>query len=209
MAKIYTRTGDSGETSLWGGQRLPKYSSRVEAIGSVDEANASLGVVRMELTRSGVAPSGLDELLAEIQHRLFEVGAELAAANSRDRVGGTLSDADVQALELAIDRWEAGLEPLRQFIVPGGAAAAAQLHLARCVCRRAERRLAKLAAEEQLRGEMLRYLNRLSDLLFVLARAVNQANRLTDVIWPGAKGRGLGAGPNQPTPPEQREEHGN
>jgi cob(I)alamin adenosyltransferase len=192
MAKIYTRTGDSGETSLLGGQRLPKYSSRVEAIGSVDEVNASIGLVRVELTRSGVAPAGMDELLAGVQHRLFEVGAELAATKTADRAAGTLGDADVHGLELAIDRWEAGLEPLRQFILPGGAAAAAQLHQARCVCRRAERRLAKLSAEESLRGELLRYLNRLSDLLFVLARVVNRANRVPDVVWPGAREQGPG-----------------
>jgi len=183
MAKIYTRTGDTGETSLLGGRRVRKDDLRVEAIGSVDEANAALGVVRMELERSGIAPAGFDELLAQIQHRLFDVGAELAMPPAVGRDSGTVSDADVTDLETAIDSQEVHLAPLRAFILPGGTPAAAQLHLARCVCRRAERRLVELSAVEHVRGELLRYVNRLGDLMFVLARAVNQSNRVPDVTW--------------------------
>jgi cob(I)alamin adenosyltransferase len=185
MAKIYTRTGDSGETSLLGGRRVRKDDVRVEAIGSLDEVNAALGVARMELGRSGIAPWGLDELLAQVQHRLFDVGAELAIPPTPKASAGSLSDADVVALESAIDRQEAGLSRLRTFILPGGSPAGAYLHLARCVCRRAERRLVALAAADPVRGEVLRYLNRLGDLLFVLARAVNEANRVADVTWQG------------------------
>lgn len=191
MAKIYTRTGDGGETSLLGGRRVRKDDSRIEAIGSVDEVNAAIGLVRLELSRSGVAPEGVDGVLAQSQHRLFDLGAELATPSENRTRKTALGDSHVSQLEDAIDRFEAGLEPLRAFILPGGAAAAAQLHMARCVCRRSERRLVELAAVEPIRGELLRYVNRLSDLLFVLARAVNQANRVPDVIWEQAeKGEG-------------------
>ena len=190
MAKIYTRTGDTGETSLLGGRRVRKDDLRIEAIGSVDEVNAALGVVRMELTRSGIAPIGFDELLAQVQHRLFDLGAELAMPPAAGAGICTLSDADAGALEAAIDGQEANLAPLRVFILPGGSAAAAHLHLARCVCRRAERRLVELAAAEPVRSQVLRYLNRLGDLLFVLARAANQANRVPDVTWEQRAGSG-------------------
>jgi cob(I)alamin adenosyltransferase len=188
MVKIYTRTGDAGETGLLGGVRVRKDALRIEAIGSVDETNAALGVVRVELSRSGVAPEGMDDLLARIQHRLFDVGAELAAADGSARAMSAIDAGDVAALEAEIDRHEAKLAPLRAFILPGGAAAAAQLHYARCVCRRAERRLVELAAAEAVRVELLKYLNRLGDLLFVMARVVNAANRAPDVVWE-AKGR--------------------
>jgi cob(I)alamin adenosyltransferase len=194
MVKIYTRTGDDGETSLLGGERLRKDDLRIETIGSVDEINAALGVVRVELTRSGVAPEGVDAILAKAQHTLFNLGAELAARAVTQSRAVTLSDADVSELETTIDRCEAGLEPLRAFILPGGAAAAAQLHVARCICRRSERRLVELAATEQIRGELVRYLNRLSDLLFVLARVVNKANRMPDVVWQQGE-NAVGGGP--------------
>jgi cob(I)alamin adenosyltransferase len=183
MAKIYTRSGDAGDTALFGGGRVRKDVIRVEAIGTVDELNAVIGVVRMELGRGGTAPAGLDELLFGIQHRLFDFGAELAARQPETLGTSPIRDDHVAELEAEIDRYDGGLEPLRSFILPGGAPAAAQLHLARCVCRRAERRLVSLAAAEPVRGELLRYVNRLSDLLFVLARATNQANRLPDIRW--------------------------
>jgi cob(I)alamin adenosyltransferase len=183
MAKIYTRTGDDGETALLGGERVRKDDLRIETIGCVDETNAALGMVRVELARSGVAPEGVDAILGRVQHSLFDYGAELAARMPATTTSPSLSDADVTVLERAIDRFETQLDPLRAFILPGGSAAAAQLHVARCVCRRAERRLVELAAAESIRGELLRYLNRLSDLLFVLARVVNQANRTPDVVW--------------------------
>lgn len=195
MVKIYTRMGDTGETSLLGGRRVRKDNLRVEAFGSIDEVNAAVGLVRMELGRGGVAPAGLDELLAQIQHQLFDLGAELAKAQPTSAQGGErLTSAHVAALEAEIDRLDPTLAPLRAFILPGGVPAAAELHLARCICRRAERRLVALAAAEPVRSELLRYVNRLSDLLFVLARALNQANRVPDVIWEqgaGSKERGV------------------
>jgi cob(I)alamin adenosyltransferase len=183
MAKIYTRTGDEGETSLLGGRRVRKNDLRIEAIGSVDEVNAALGVVRAELARSDVAPENLDREIGEIQHRLFDLGAELAVPSGNETRAGALGQAHVAQLESLIDRYEAELEPLRAFILPGGTPAASQMHVARCDCRRCERRLVQLAAVEPVRGEVLQYVNRLSDLLFVLARAVNRANRVADVIW--------------------------
>lgn len=183
MAKIYTRTGDEGETSLLGGRRVRKDNLRIEAIGSVDEVNAALGVVRAELARSGVDLGGLDQELGEIQHRLFDLGAELAATSASETRNAALGEAQVARLESLIDRYELQLEPLRAFILPGGTPAASQLHLARCICRRSERRLVQLAAVESVRGEVLQYINRLSDLLFVLARVVNRSNQVPDVIW--------------------------
>ena len=183
MAKIYTRAGDEGETALYGGGRVRKDDRRIEAIGAVDELNAALGVVRMELARGGTAPAGLDERLAGVQNRLFDLGAELATRRPDECGTNLIRNDHVLALEAEIDRQDAGLEPLKTFILPGGSAAAAHLHVARGVCRRAERRLVELAAAETLRPEPLCYLNRLGDLLFVLARAANRANRVPDVIW--------------------------
>ena len=183
MPKIYTCTGDAGETSLFGGGRVSKSNLRIEALGAVDEANAAVGVVRCELGRGGVAPVGMDDLLARVQHRLFDLGAEIATPRPASHGTNVIRDDDVTELELTIDRLELELPPLRTFILPGGCAAAAQLHLARCIIRRAERRLVQLAAAETIRDEVLRYVNRLSDLLFVMARAVNKANRVADVTW--------------------------
>jgi cob(I)alamin adenosyltransferase len=183
MAKIYTRTGDTGETSLLGAKRVSKSDPRIESIGSIDETSAALGVVRVELERSGVAPAGLAELLTQVQHRLFDLGAELAMPGRNAHKFSGLGDVDIAALETAIDHYDATLPPLREFILPGGSAAASQLHVARGVCRRAERRLVELASTDPIRGELLRFVNRLSDLLFVLARVTNQANRIPDVTW--------------------------
>jgi cob(I)alamin adenosyltransferase len=183
MSKIYTRTGDDGETGLIGGGRVRKDEPRVEAMGAVDELNAAVGMVRAELARAGTAPPDLDPLLARLQHQLFDLGAELATPATAAVGGGRIAAEHVTDVEAAIDWFESGLEPLRAFILPGGAPAAAALHVARGVCRRAERRVVELAADVPLRGEVLRYLNRLSDLLFVLARAVNRANRVEDVLW--------------------------
>ena len=183
MVKIYTRTGDDGTTSLLGGDRVRKDHLRIESIGCVDETNAAVGVVRVELVRSGVARRGSMRFSRGCSIALFNLGAELASRSAAKVGPMSLSDADVADLEAAIDRFEAQLDPLTAFILPGGAAAAAQLHVARCACRRSERRLVELAAVEELRGELVRYLNRLSDLLFVLARVVNKANRIPDVVW--------------------------
>jgi cob(I)alamin adenosyltransferase len=183
MAKIYSRTGDTGETGLLGGKRVRKDETRIEAIGTVDELNAALGMVRAELARAGTAPPDIDGLLSRIQHELFNFGAELADAGHLDKSAAGMTVERVAALEAAIDTHEATLEPLKEFILPGGVPAAAALHVARGVCRRAERRLVTLASQEQVRGELLQYVNRLSDLLFVLARSENQAHRVGDVVW--------------------------
>jgi cob(I)alamin adenosyltransferase len=181
--KIYTRTGDAGETMLLGGRRVKKDDIRVEAFGTVDELNAALGVARAELIRAPSDALQIDQLLGAVQHRLFDLGAELATPPPGNAQVQSVSDAEVAVLEAAIDRHEALLEPLRAFILPGGTPVAAQLHLARCVCRRAERRLISLSGSEQVRGETIRYLNRLSDLLFVLARSVNRSAGVPDVPW--------------------------
>src|SRR3712207_4818139 len=141
--KIYTRSGDDGETSLLAGERVRKDDFRIEAIGSVDELNASIGVVRAELARGGGLPASMDSDLDRMQHRLFDLGAELAGVSAD--AGGGLSEPEVAAIESAIDGYEATLEPLREFILPGGTNVAAQLHVARCACRRCERRLVELA----------------------------------------------------------------
>jgi cob(I)alamin adenosyltransferase len=196
--KIYTRTGDDGETSLLGGERVRKNELRIETIGSVDESNAAIGVVRVEFSRSGVAPEDVDQTLGQIQHSLFNLGAELASrvVDENATASPRIVAADIEELESAIDRFEAQLEPLTAFILPGGAAAAAQLHVARCVCRRAERHLVELTVAELVRNELVQYLNRLSDLLFVMARLVNKINRVTDVRWEGGRegGRRKGEG---------------
>jgi cob(I)alamin adenosyltransferase len=183
MAKIYTRTGDEGETSLLGGRRVRKDDLQIEAIGTVDEVNAALGVARAELARSGVVLENLDQELGDIQHRLFDLGAELARISAGEKRAGSLGETHVAGLESLIDHYEAQLEPLRAFILPGGSPAASQLHVARCDCRRCERLLVRLAAVEPVRGDVLQYINRLSDLLFVLARAVNRAAGVPDVVW--------------------------
>ena len=171
--KIYTKTGDGGETGLFGGGRIPKDSLRVAAYGEVDEVNAVLGLAR------ALDPQEFaDPLLQSIQRDLFTIGAELAAPDP-DKVQKALSrrvaiaESDITALEDAIDSHESRLEPLKNFILPGGAPKAATLHLARTVCRRAERAVVALSRHEQVSPAVLRYLNRLSDLLFVLARAAN------------------------------------
>jgi cob(I)alamin adenosyltransferase len=181
MPKIYTRTGDDGETGLFGGPRVRKDNPRLEAIGTLDELNAAMGVVRVELSRLQPADDDLNQFCQRVQHQLFNLGAELATPQPQPPGANLIliQDADVLALEQAIDRWEADLEPLREFILPGGSAAAAQLHLARSVCRRAERLLVALSADAAVRGELIRYLNRLSDALFVAARSAHRTRRKT------------------------------
>ncbi|HWB11685.1 MAG TPA: cob(I)yrinic acid a,c-diamide adenosyltransferase [Pirellulales bacterium] len=176
--KIYTKTGDSGETGLFGGPRVSKDDPRVEAYGDVDELNALLGLVRCEPLEAPI-----DQLLAVIQNELFDLGAELASPEP-DRVGTRrITAVRAGALESAIDQYEAQLPPLKNFILPGGVRAAALLHLARTVCRRAERRVVALSRREPISAEIVVYVNRLSDLLFVLARAANHVARRGDVPW--------------------------
>ena len=182
--KIYTKTGDGGETGLFGGGRTPKDSPRVAAYGDVDELNAVLGLAR------ALAPEELaDALLQTIQRDLFTIGAELATPDpdkvhkALSRSGAAIGDSNIAALEEAIDTHESRLEPLKNFILPGGTPKAAALHLGRTVCRRAERAVVALARHELISPAILRYLNRLSDLLFVLARAANALAGRADVKW--------------------------
>jgi cob(I)alamin adenosyltransferase len=176
--KIYTKTGDDGETGLFGGPRVRKDHVRIECYGTVDELNAVVGVIRTH----AVAPE-LDALLVRIQNELFDLGALLASPEPEKFGIVGPGDKQIAALEQAIDRYEADLEPLRQFILPGGTPAAAQLHFARTVCRRAERLLVTLSAVETIAPGALIYLNRLSDLLFVLARWANRQTGVGDVPW--------------------------
>jgi len=176
--KIYTRTGDGGATTLFDGTRIAKSDPRVDAYGEVDEANAFVGAIRAE-----TLDSDIDDLLGQVQRDLFALGSRLADPAERiaDRVTKiALGPADVTKLEDWIDKYEAELTPLRRFILPGGTRAAAALHVARTVCRRAERRMVALAV---LEVEFLAYMNRLSDLLFVLARVVNHRAGVAEAEW--------------------------
>ena len=178
--KIYTKTGDDGETGLFGGPRVAKDAPRIEAFGTVDELNAVLGLVRTQRLDASI-----DALIGQIQNELFAVGAQLATPNPAAHGTQMIGPAHIGALEAAIDRHQAGLEPLNVFILPGGAPAAAYLHFARTVCRRAERRLVTLVGEssEPISSDLVVYLNRLGDLLFVLARSVNRTAGAGDVPW--------------------------
>ncbi|MBX7190601.1 MAG: cob(I)yrinic acid a,c-diamide adenosyltransferase [Sandaracinaceae bacterium] len=186
--KIYTKTGDHGETGLFGGERVSKASSRVDTYGEIDELNSVLGVVRTSsLGPSPAGDDGFDVLLATIQSRLFDLGAELANAKGKDLGIPLIDDADVETMERAIDAAELEVEPQKTFILPGGTRMAADLHVARCVCRRAERRLVALMQETEVRPVLVRYLNRLSDLLFTLARLANHRANVKDVPWVGRR----------------------
>jgi cob(I)alamin adenosyltransferase len=183
LSRIYTRTGDAGETALGDGTRVRKDALRVEAYGTVDELNSTLGVARLH------AAGGTDLDLAAIQNDLFDLGADLCrpeAPVEGARPPLRMTDAQVERLERGIDAMTAVLEPLRSFVLPGGSALAAHLHLGRTVARRAERLAVALAAIEPVNGAAIRYLNRLSDWLFVAARMANDEGR-ADVLWvPGA-----------------------
>lgn len=176
--KIYTKTGDQGETALYGGQRVLKNAGRVETYGTVDECNAALGLaLTFPLDPDATA------ILIRIQGELFELGADLATPVVRGEIVPRMQAAETAHLESEIDRMEADLPPLRRFILPGGSQAGAALHLARTICRRAERLLVFLAASEEINPEALRYLNRLSDHLFVLARWVNHRAGVPETEW--------------------------
>ena len=174
LSKIYTRTGDDGTTGLGDGTRVPKDGVRVEAYGTVDELNSALGVV---LAVPGV-PADIAACLSEIQHDLFDLGGELCIPGHQ-----LTSDAHVERLERALDGFNDPLPPLKDFILPGGGMAAAHCHLARTICRRAEREVITLSRIEDVRGEAIRYLNRLSDLLFVLARVLARESGHGEVLW--------------------------
>ena len=182
LTRIYTRGGDAGETSLGDGARVAKHDLRVEAFGTVDEANAAIGLARL------AAPPEADAMLARIQNDLFDLGADLCTPEDGRRAAGALriQASQVERLEREIDALNAELKPLDSFVLPGGTPCAAHLHLARTITRRAERLVAALAARETANGEALKYLNRLSDHLFVLSRHVNDKGA-GDVLWtPGA-----------------------
>ncbi len=178
--KIYTKTGDSGQTGLFGGPRVRKDDARVEAFGEVDELNAALGAVR-----ALVEDPDIERELARIQEELFSVGAELATpAEARARASlPRLEPAWAERLEQAMDAWDAELPPLSRFVVPGGTRTAAALHLARATCRRAERRVVALAGASAVDPTALVYLNRLSDFLFVAARLANHRARREETLW--------------------------
>jgi cob(I)alamin adenosyltransferase len=185
--KIYTRRGDSGETDLFGGERVGKEHLRVEAYGQVDELNAFVGVAIAASPHSDVV-----DFARRIQSTLFDLGSFLATPDAAHRSKADVPevrDEDVLALEAEIDRLEGALEPLKTFILPGGTPAAAAFHVARTVCRRAERTTVRLDADEPLGGLALRYLNRLSDLLFVMARVENHRADVPDVAWSPRSGR--------------------
>jgi cob(I)alamin adenosyltransferase len=183
--RIYTRTGDSGETDLLGGIRIPKDHDRINAYGNIDELNAHIGLLHclIEDAETGA-------LLRSIQTRLFLAGSELARSGEGGPTAATVSDRDVQSLEEAIDRMESILPPLSHFVLPGGTRPACQAHVARCICRRAERAVVHLLRSEPSRTVIQRYLNRLSDFLFVLSRWANQKGGVSDVTWSGRQPAG-------------------
>jgi len=184
LTKIYTRGGDKGKTSLGDGSRVAKHDLRVEAYGTVDEANAVIGLVRVEILLTPDTDDTLDSALNRIQNDLFDLGADLCTPEDGRKAEGALRiiSAQVDWLESEIDRINGALDPLSSFILPGGTPVAAQLHLARTVTRRAERLITALAAESPVNPEAVKYLNRLSDLLFVMSRAANGGGA-DDVLW--------------------------
>jgi cob(I)alamin adenosyltransferase len=173
LSKIYTRTGDDGTTGLGDGTRVAKDSARVAAYGTVDELNSAIGVV---LAQEITGP--VRETLTQVQHDLFDLGGELCIPGM-----AMIHDGDVERLELTLDEFNADLPALKDFILPGGGSAAACCHVARTVCRRAEREVVSLSRQETVRPEAIRYLNRLSDLLFVLARVLARASGHGEVLW--------------------------
>ena len=178
LSKIYTRTGDNGTTGLGDGSRINKDSLRVEAMGDVDELNSVIGLMMTE-----AIPSSLSHLLTQIQHDLFNVGGEICIPNYV-----ILQQSRIDDLESAIDALNTELTPLKEFILPGGTKAAAFCHLARTVCRRAERKLVELHRNEKVTDISLQYLNRLSDLLFVMCRVINKEAGVSDVLWKNEHG---------------------
>ena len=173
LSKIYTRTGDDGTTGLGDGSRVAKDSARVCAYGTVDEANSAIGLV----LASGVAHD-IRDLLTTVQHQMFDLGGELCIPGH-----AAIHDSDIVALERHLDRYNEALPPLKDFILPGGGEAAARCHLARTIVRRAERETVTLAHHDSVRPEAIRYLNRLSDLLFVLSRVLARADGHGEVLW--------------------------
>lgn len=181
LSKIYTRTGDDGSTGLGDGSRVAKDSLRVEAYGTVDEANSAIGVV----LAANKVPDDIRDLLTTVQHQMFDLGGELCIPGH-----AAIFDADVDALERQLDHYNEELPALKDFILPGGGEAAARCHLARTIVRRAERATVALSRHEPVRAEAIRYLNRLSDLLFVLSRVLARADGQGEVLWRHERRRG-------------------
>jgi len=189
LNKIYTKTGDDGSTGLGNGERRPKHDLRVAAYGTVDETNACIGIARLHTKNA----DPLDEALARIQNDLFDLGADLATPDDgkpRDHEALRITDAQVVRMESEIDRLNAKLDPLRSFVLPGGSSLAGHLHMARTVARRAERLIVELSAQKQeiVNTAAIHYINRLSDFLFVAARAANNQGK-SDVLWVPGKNR--------------------
>ncbi len=182
-SKIYTRRGDDGSTALIGSERVSKADPRIEAYGTVDELNSFLGLAGAFIDRS--APAEIAEILSSVQADLFTIGAVLACPDDDQRYANAITKQHVDRLEQWIDRMDADMPPLKTFILPGGTPLAALLHVARSVCRRAERHVAELAKSATVPQAVLAYLNRLSDLLFVLARYANHAAGRSEHEWPG------------------------
>jgi len=180
LNRIYTKTGDNGTTGLGDGSRVDKDALRVEAFGTVDEANAAIGIARLS------AKGKMDAMLAAIQNDLFDLGADLCVPPSKDKTRLRIAETQVARLEREIDAMNAKQKPLKSFVLPGGSALAAELHLARTIVRRAERAMVSLAKAEPVGATALRYINRLSDHLFVASRAANKGK---DVLWVPGKNR--------------------
>ncbi len=176
--KIYTKTGDGGETSLFGGKRLPKHHLRIESYGTVDELNSHLGLVRDQLT-----DDPLRAQLIEIQNRLFTIGANLASDPSKEMSTPDLTEADIELLEQWMDEMDEELPALKNFILPGGHVAVSSCHVARCVCRRAERLVVALSNDESVDLILIKYLNRLSDYLFILSRMIGHILEVGEIKW--------------------------
>jgi len=179
LTKIYTRTGDTGDTGLGDGTRVPKDSPRVHALGEIDELNSAIGLLLAEQP-----PAGISAALADIQHDLFDLGGEVCIPGHT-----SMGEKQVARLEALLDEFNKDLPPLKEFILPGGTRAASLAHLARTVCRRAERALVSLARAEPVGTAARKYLNRLSDLLFVLGRALNRSGGGHDVLWQPGKSK--------------------
>jgi cob(I)alamin adenosyltransferase len=185
LTKIYTRTGDRGDTGLVGGRRVSKDSPRIWAYGTVDELNSAIGLVRaFNAGRNTSFAVKLDDILAQIQNDLFDLGAELATLPEDRRTGmPSIGKLQIAKLERQMDKLNAELGPLQEFILPGGGQIAATLHLARTICRRAERFCVRLARVEKFGERVVPYLNRLSDALFVLARWANKKQNVREIFW--------------------------
>jgi len=177
LVKIYTKTGDDGTTGLIGGKRIKKTDPRIIAYGAIDEINSAIGIVL-----SSIPDSDINEILTKVQNDLFVAGADLANPNLKD-LTNRVTNGMVEYLENQIDRLESELPPIAYFILPGGSSLASQVHLARSICRRAEINILEFAEKEQINKTCQIYINRLSDLLFVIARTINNRNKINDVAW--------------------------